>query len=268
MSPTPKPLAIVPAYVTTEEDVGLLTDAVRSMRATEGDKLDILVVDDGSPNEALVSAFAKLADLHGFDLHRKEENSGFARTVNVGLQRALDEGRDAILVNADVEFDRPWLDAFVATERLVNPGPADVAGGLLIYPQNGLIQHGGVHFSLLTRQFWHTWQHAPQNLAEAHVPRLCPVTAALQLIRHSTLETIGLYDEAFKMGWEDVDYCIRVFLANGECIYNPLVQAFHAESVFRGRPNPKLAAWQRESFVTLMRKYQKQSFAGLVPTEF
>lgn len=268
MSPTPKPLAIVPAYVVKDDDVGLLTDAVRSMRETEGDKLDILVVDDGSPNTPLVDAFAKTIPTWEFGLHRKEENSGFARTVNIGLQRALEEGRDAILVNADVEFDRPWLDAFLATERIVNPGPADVAGGLLIYPQNGLIQHGGVHFSLLTRQFWHTWQYAPQNLPEAHAPRLCPVTAALQLIRHKTLASIGLYDEAFKMGWEDVDYCIRVFLANGECVYNPQVQAYHAESVFRGRPSPKLAAWQRESFLTLMRKYQKQSFAGLVPTEF
>lgn len=261
-----KPLAVIPSYLTTPSDVEMLSDCVKSIRETEQDALDVLVVDDGSPESSLVDAIEGLTDRWAFEVHRKQDNEGFSKTVNVGLERAMKEERDAILVNADIEFFQPWLETMLNTERLVNDGPADVVGALLIYPQSGLIQHGGVYFSLLTRMFWHRWQYAPMNLPEAHIRALSPVTGALQLIRAETLTAVGLYDEHFKMGFEDMDYCFRVFMQNGECVYNPDVRAFHGESMFRGRRSDKLDRWHKESLMYLMWKYREQSFAGLVPT--
>lgn len=252
------PLAVIPTYLTEGRDVELAADAIRSIRETEP-SVEILVVDDGSPERDLVDAVENL----GVEVHRKEENSGFARTVNVGLQRSLDEGRDAILVNADIEFMGPgWLRHMQGANTEL--GPASVVGGLLLYP-NGTIQHAGIYFSLLTRQFDHRYKFGPANLPEAQEPRVCPVTAALHMIRHDCLETVGIYDENFRMGYEDVDYCLRVFLSGRHCVYNPMVRAYHHESVFRGKPNPKIEAWQQQSFIYLMQKYQRQSFAGLVP---
>ena len=83
----------------------------------------------------------------------------------------------------------------------------------------------------------HRFQYGPNDLPEALVPCRCPVTAALQLIRHETLETVGIYDEGYRMAFEDVDYCLRVFEAGLECIYEPSVRAFHREKFFRGRPS-------------------------------
>ena len=91
------------------------------------------------------------------------------------------------------------------------------------------------------------------------------MTGALQFIRHSCLETVGIYDEKFSMGWEDVDYCIRTFLEGEACVYNPNVRAFHHEMMFRGRPSEKVRDWQAKSFLYLCVKYERQSFAGLVP---
>jgi hypothetical protein len=63
-----------------------------------------------------------------------------------------------VLVNADIEIITDgWLDRFQATEGLFVEGPAAVVGALLFYPA-GLIQHGGVYFSLLTREFNHFWR--------------------------------------------------------------------------------------------------------------
>jgi GT2 family glycosyltransferase len=261
-----RPLGIIPSFLTQPQDAELLGEAVETFLATTVGA-DLLVVDDGSPAHDLYDAVSKRWTSSDVEFVKKDTNEGFSRTVNVGLQRALDEGRDAVLINADITFhENDWLERMLETENLHSDGLAGVAGALLIYPQNGLIQHGGVYFSLLTRQFWHRWQHAPQNLPEAQVPTLCPVTGALQLIRHETLETVGLYDEEFRLGWEDMDYCIRTFKAGIECVYNPLVRALHAESVFRGRPDPQKQRWQQESFARLVLKYQDQSFAGLVPS--
>jgi hypothetical protein len=54
-------------------------------------------------------------------------------------------------------------------------------------------------------------------------------------------------------------------LSNRECVYNPRVRAWHAESMFRGRPSPKIADWQRRSWIYLAEKYRHQGFGGLVP---
>lgn len=256
-----KALVVIPTYLTKPEDLNATLDALRSIRDTQ-DRVDVLCVDDGSPDKDLV---AKLeANDFEVEVHKKEENSGFSKTVNIGLQRALDNGQHAVLMNADVEIQTPgWLREFIGcTDQ--NYNPAAVVGALLLFP-NGTIQHGGIYFSNLTRTFDHLYKYGPGNLPEALEKRVCPVTGALQFIRHNTLEKVGLYDEEFYMGWEDVDYCLRVFLSGRQCVFTPNVRAFHFEMMFRGEASDKIKDWQGRSFYRLCEKYEGQSFAGLVP---
>jgi GT2 family glycosyltransferase len=258
-------LAIIPTYCTRGGDIEMLDATLRSLRAkTPDDRLDIVVVDDGSP-ESLRGAVAATTATHGAEFVQQEENQGFSTTVNVGLNMALEAGQDAVLVNADIEIITDgWLDRFQATEGLAVEGPAAVVGALLFFPA-GLIQHAGIYMSLLTREFNHLWKYAPMNLPAALKPATCPVTGALQFIRHETLTAVGIYDERFKLGYEDCDYCFRVFKAGLECVYQPKVKAWHHESVFRGRKEEKLERWHAESFYALMDKWSDQNFAGLVP---
>lgn len=254
-------LAVVPTYMSDPKDLEVTADMLRSLRRTAPD-LDVLIVDDGSPRSDLVKS------LESFDerceLVAKPENEGFATTVNVGLRRALAETRDVVLVNADVEFmDDGWLER-MSEQVGVDGKPASVVGALLLYP-NDLIQHGGIFFSLLHKCFEHRFKYAPHNLPEAHVAAQCPVTGALQFIRHEALADVGLYDDEFQLAWEDVDYCIRCFLARHDVIYQPTVRAYHHESLFRGRPNPKIADMQARSWIYFMQKWSHQNFMHFVP---
>jgi O-antigen biosynthesis protein len=258
-------LAIIPTYCTRSGDIEMLDATLRSLRAKTPDgRCDILVVDDGSPTD-LRGAVASTVVKWDAVLAQQMENRGFSATVNVGLKLALEAGQDAVLVNADIEIITDgWLDRLQATEGLFVEGPAAVVGALLFYPA-GLIQHGGVYFSLLTRDFNHAMKYAPMNLPAALKPSTCPVTGALQFIRHETLTSVGLYDERFKLGMEDIDYCLRTFKAGLECVYQPRVKAWHHESVFRGRRNEKLDRMHAESYYAFMDKWSDENFAGLVP---
>ena len=260
----PKPLVVIPTYLTEEADLEVTLDGVRSIRSTVSDSVDILCVDDHSPARDMVEAIAPGLDRLGAELYRKPDNNGFSKTVNVGLRRALDEGRDAVLFNADVEITTPGWVKICQKCKDDRDQPAAIVGALLTYP-TGLIQHAGIYFSLLTRTFDHMYKYGPGNLPEALRRRVCPVTGAFQYIRHDTLEKVGLYDENFHMAHEDVDYCIRIFLAGLKCVYEPQVRAFHAEAMFRGKPSPKVERWQEESWIYFVQKYSKQSFAGMVP---
>jgi GT2 family glycosyltransferase len=261
-----EPLVVIPNYVTEPDDVKVLADGLMSVQKTAPDgQVKVLVVDDCSPKPELVDEIEALQEPLNFHLIRREKNEGFSRTVNVGLQQALEEGRDAVLLNADVEIDTPgWVETFQQTTDSFG-NPASVVGALLLYP-NGLIQHAGIYFSLLTRDFRELYKYGPGNLPAALKESVAPVTGAFQFIRHECLTSVGLYDPAFRMGHEDVDYCLRVFLTGErQCIYNPNVRAYHFESLFRGRPNPKVQEWQEKSWIYLANKYADQNFADLVP---
>ncbi len=77
--------------------------------------------------------------------------------------------------------------------------------------------------------------------------------------------TVGLYDEEFRMAYEDVDYGLRVFAAGLQCVYEPAAVAIHAEQVFRGRVNPKLERWHADGAARLVDKWRHADFSAFVP---
>jgi GT2 family glycosyltransferase len=260
---TPAPLAVLPAYLRAPEDLDVLLRCVASLTET-APQAHVLVIDDCSPAAELVDLLEVAAGGVGFELDRRPANGGHATTVNAGLRRALAEGRDALLVSADVEFHSPrWLEAMLA--RTGTDGtPAAVVGARLLYP-SGLLQHAGMYFSLLHRGFAHRFNLGPGDLPEALVPCRCPVTGALVLIRHACLAEIGLFDEAFHMGWEDVDYCLRVFAAGRECIYEPAACATHAASMFGASAAEGREEWERRSLEVLLAKHVAADLSAFIP---
>jgi GT2 family glycosyltransferase len=252
-------LCIVPTYLREPIDAELLVRCLVSMHYTAPDA-QVLVVDDHSPARHLAQELQAVCAELGQEVVLREENGGFSSTVNIGLRHALERGLDAVLVNQDIQFvDAGWLELMLGRTD-TEDRPAAVVGARLLYP-DGLIQHGGIFFSRLHQWFDHSYRFAPGDLPEANLPRVCPVTGALQLIRHATLETIGIYDERFKMGWEDMDYCLRVFDAGLECVYEPQAWAMHHESAIRGRLDQKIAAWTHHSRAVLDEKHDVDSFA-------
>jgi GT2 family glycosyltransferase len=252
----------------------MLMEALRSIKETTAPgEVDILVVDDCSPDETLKLALAQIQlksqeiiriDEPPFELHRKKVNSGFSQTVNVGLRIAREEERDAVLWNSDLVMQTPGWVAECQRTVDVDHVPAAVVGALLTYP-NGLIQHAGINFSFLTRRFFERFKYGPGNLPAALTPVRLPVTGAFQYIRAETLTDVGIYDEHFKLGFEDVDYCVRVDKAGLPVIYNPNVRATHHESFTRGHKSEKVIAWEAESWQTFVGKYAGEGFQRFVP---
>lgn len=250
-------LATIPTFIRSENELAVTARAIATLRETASD-CEILVVDDCSP--MFVDSLSTVCDKYGVELVRKSENSGFSSTVNIGLRRAMETGQDGLLCNADIEFfEKGWLEAMQSRSEAV-------VGALLTYP-NGLIQHAGIFYSIVVRAFDHIYKYAPSTLSLAHKPRICPVTAALQLIRYETLVNVGLYDESFRLGWEDVDYCHEVFKSGRQCVYEPKARAIHHEGLFRrNNPSKRIEQWQKQSWKRLHEKHRGLSFADWCPT--
>jgi GT2 family glycosyltransferase len=249
------PLLIIPTYFSSEKHVKVFEECITTIRNTTN--AEIICVDDCSPDDELYEkARAVTYTYANIDLVQNRENSGFAKTVNVGLRRALKEKRDAVLVNQDMEFrEEGWLEQAASHD-------ADIVGGLLLYP-NGLIQHAGIYFSTISRAFVHRFGMCFPKVPAALRIAECPVTGALQYIKYETLEKFGIYDEKFFLGYEDVDYNLRVLLGGGKCLYDPRVIAIHHESIIRKDYKNHM---QVESLRRIMEKYRGVDFSGLVPS--
>jgi GT2 family glycosyltransferase len=261
MSTSRPTLAVVPVTLRSAEQLDQLVDCLMSLWATT-DGVEVLCVDDGSPERELVDQLEAAAGELGWKVHRKESGDGIAVSANLGLRRALETGRDALVLAPEVGFlGRGWLEAMRA--RTDTQGrPAAVVGGRLLRP-DGLLDSAGMFFSLLGREFRYRFRQGPGDLPDALVPCRCPIPGALQLIRHETLATVGLYDENFWHGWEDVDYCLRVFDAGLECVYEPQARALHHRAV-EGQ-DARVTVWREQSARRLREKYVTSDMSAYVP---
>lgn len=239
----------------SEDDCMVTLYCIDSLLSTAD--VDIIMIDDGSPSIEWLNVLGKSTKAHCQQFF-KASNTGFATTVNIGLRMAHREKRDAILVNADIFFnDDKWLEEF-------QKGTEYVRGAKLMYPHN-IIQHAGVFYSLIARDFEHIYRFAPENLAKSFEHRICPVTGALQYITWDCLNEVGFYDENMAMSWEDVDYCLQVFNAGHKCEYLPGVTAIHYEAMFRGEKTDKVKMWEKASWDYLHEKWNGVGFSQWVP---
>lgn len=174
-----------------------------SLRSTELDSdVEVIIVDNGSRNDTI----SYLRGLEGVRLVENTENLGFARAVNLGIQFA-NEDNDIVLANNDLEFlDSDWLKKF---REAADSDQRFGLFGAKIFRSNGLIQHCGAYLPLDT--YW--GQQIASNEVDvgqySGLHEVESVVFALVYIKRSTIETVGLLDEAYFAYFEDTDYCMR-----------------------------------------------------------
>ena len=112
---------------------------------------------------------------------------------------------------------------------------AGVAGAKLLYPDNRIQYAGTIRNAQAPEWFDHRYRGKPADWGPADVPGpTLAATGACMYIRRDALDAIGLLDEAYGMGYEDVDYGLRAWQAGYEVAYVPSSRLYHHESATRG----------------------------------
>jgi GT2 family glycosyltransferase len=71
------------------------------------------------------------------------------------------------------------------------------------------------------------------------------VTAACLLIDREVFMALGMFDEGFINGYEDVDLCLKARQQGWRVIYTPKAVVMHYESLSPGRKRHELENYQR-----------------------
>jgi GT2 family glycosyltransferase len=188
--------------------------------------VDVLVVDNGSTEcaaEDLVRSFA------GVRLLGNEENLGFARGMNTGIDAALVAGAELVwVVNNDTLAAPDCLERLVAA---LDAHPEAAAVSPLIYDlrRPGLLSHGGGRVSLARGRTWHL--HEGLAAPPHDAPYACDfVEGCAPLLRAEDLRAQGGFDASYGSYWEDVDWCLTARRRGREVMMVPGARIDHRVS--------------------------------------
>ena len=224
---------VIPSF----NDYNVLSGCLRSIQVYGQKYINkIIISDDCSTDEKHINYLdflKKSSDesIIPIEVIFNNKNKGFSANVNSGIS-IVPENADIFLLNSDTELRNYSITSLCAVSR-INGG---ISGGRLLYPDMK-IQHAG-GFRNFNALDWFEHRYRMQNMF--HLPALASYnvfycTGAALYIPAETRKIVGSFDENFKMGFEDVDYCIRAWKNSLPVTYVGSAEIVHHESVTRGK---------------------------------
>lgn len=225
---------IMPLY----NNIALTRTAIDKVYANSPAELDWqLIMVDNASTDATVEERPRDSRSR---ILRNGRNEGFARACNQGAMLA--DGDILVFLNNDTEVQPGWLEALV--DELDRHEETGLAGARLLYP-DGTIQHAGV---AIGRDLvpYHIHRGLPASAPIVMERRPFPIlTGACLAARRKDFLALGMFDEGFINGHEDIDLCFRYRQQGKQCVYRPDCVVVHHESVSPGRFNARLHNLQR-----------------------
>lgn len=223
---------VVAVVVLNWNGESLTLDCLDSLSAIETPNVELVVVDNASTDGSVEAIRAA----HGerVTIIVNDDNLGFARGNNVGIEYALERGADyVLLLNNDTVVDRTLID------HLLGPFAADpnvgISGPKIYYytPPDQIWFAGGVvslargtarHIGIrqIDRGQWDTERDVDY------------VTGCALMIKRDVLETVGTLDPTYVAYFEDTDFCTRAVRAGYRAVYVPRGKVWHKISASTG----------------------------------
>lgn len=196
---------LIPVYEGRETTLACISSVLDS-RAANRTPMNLVVLDDASPDPALsreLEAFAAAGDLQ---LQRRPVNLGFIRNMNRGM--ALHQHRDVVWLNADTLVAGDWLDRLRETAYehpdAATATPFSNNGELLSFPSS-------CECSPLPTPEELKVLNAQAAASDEPSPEVEVGCGFCLYLKRSALNDVGLLDEVhLRRGYgEETDWCLR-----------------------------------------------------------
>lgn len=195
---------IIPVYRNLE----LTRKCIESVLNANDPETGILfVINDASPEPALTAYCQELTNEQSVQLVEHDENRGFVRSVNAGIERTAE--RDVVILNSDTEVPPGWLTRLSAaaeqTPAAASITPFSNNATICSYPHfcaDNALPDG---LSL---------EEVDALFAAANAGRITEIPTGVgfcMYLRRAAIDDVGLFDAtAFGRGYgEENDWCLR-----------------------------------------------------------
>lgn len=207
-----------------------LTRCLKSLNAQTFSTFEIVVVDNGSDDDALDGLCEKYPSLE-LHFHKLDSNLGFATANNVGAHLA--RGKWITLLNVDAFPEPDWLENLIKVAEQ-NPGYAAFSSRQIQYNAPHLLDGAGdvYHISGLA---WRNGYNLPAKAYGIDQREIFSPCAAAALYDREAFLKIGGFDEDYFSYFEDVDIGFRLRLNGEKCLYVPEAVVYHVGSASTGK---------------------------------
>ena len=244
---------IVSIVIPSKDHVDVLGACITSIveRSTFS-QFEIIVVENNSVDPETFEYYQRLLQydprIRVVQWPQRDGNFNYSALINFGASQA--QGDYLLLLNNDTEVITPdWIEEMVGYLQRPEVGVV----GAKLYFRDHLTQHAGMEvgpFDAVVHVNQDFSSKREGYLAKAVRPgNFSSVTGACQMVSHSLFDELSGYDEALAVGFNDVDFCLRVQQAGYLVTFTPYAELYHYEFVSRGREvaDPiKQVRWEKE----------------------
>ncbi len=224
----------VSVMIPNRDQATMLKDCTDTLFATGYPNLEILIVENGSREQATHDLYRELEATGKVRILPWTESFNYSGVNNYAAQNA--SGELLLLLNNDVTAtDTSWLMRLV--EQAQEPGIGAV-GPTLLYP-DGRIQHAGCVFGV-EDSVGHRLRFADPKTRGygdflAVTRQISAVTGACLMVTKKAYFEVGGMDEYLGLTFNDIDFCLKLTRAGLRNIYLARASLIHHECVTRGQ---------------------------------
>lgn len=232
----------VAIIIPTKNHGDLVRQCIESIERTVRDvAYDIVLIDHASDDPLSKSYFRQLQKKYKVLSYNGPFN--FSAINNWAVNQLNKDYTHYFFCNNDIEaIKEGWLERMMELGQQKDIG---IVGALLLYPDGRIIQHGGVcvgmmgiaeHFGKFVDKLLPDGRVQPGRLGALIANHeLSAVTAACMLVRKEAFDAAMGFDEELKVGFGDVDLCLRIGQQKFRIIFCPHAELIHHESASRGK---------------------------------
>jgi GT2 family glycosyltransferase len=202
--------------VLTWKNYDLTRDCLCSLRKIDYANIEIVLVDNGSADGSAERLAAEFPEVR---LIQNEKNLGFPAGNNVALRDALQRNPDYfLLLNNDTLVAPDFLSKLVTVAE--SDDKIGVVNPKILYfePSDRIWFAGGFY-----KPWWNTGKVSGENRRDVgkydDTREITFATGCAFLIKTGVVRQVGLLDEIFFLGFEDLDWTVRALQAGFRAFY-------------------------------------------------
>jgi len=249
-----------------------LTEAIQCIL----DQVDsVVVVDNASTDDSLGLLRSQLSEASGVVIVENDRNLGFSTACNIGLNTLQDPA--VLFLNPDCLMDPGAIRTLY--DVLVSDGRIGMVGGLLLNP-DGTEQAGGrravpTPWRSFVRAFGlarlaNRW---PRLFFDFHLHKhplpsmpleVEAISGACMMVKREAIDDVGLWDEAYFLHCEDLDWCMRFRQRGWKVVFVPDAKMVHIHGV--SSKNRKIfVEWHKhKGMMRFYRKFFRHQYPGVL----
>jgi GT2 family glycosyltransferase len=250
-----------------------LSDAVASVFTQSVEPVECIVVDNASRDDSIAVLQSRVSDPR-LKIQEQDKNLGFAAGCNRGITHA--RGALVLLMNPDCFLQEDSLERMISA--LAKNQDAGAVGPLILN-MDGTEQRGcrrdiptpwqifcvgvGLHRLMPNHPRFRSFNQLGAKLPD-EVVQVQSVSGACILIRHETIERVGLLDERYFLHFEDLDWCMRAGESGHEILFEPDAVAHHVGGISSRKLPIRVEAHKHASLI----RFVRGNFAQYYPSAF